>query len=135
MRKVILLIIIITILIFSGISCSDFGRFKRIDDTKQLLTEEEIKYLNPKHKEYYIWPSKEQLEQHKVEDLETERMKIIAEQVARASRVDPNNKQDPYWIQKDVRSRKMCIATGQGIVHGATISLNDFDLELTSLVA
>jgi hypothetical protein len=69
------------------------------------------------------------------DDLETEKMKIIAEQVAQASRIDQTHKQDPYWIQKDVRSRKMCIATGQGIVHGVTVNLSDFDLELTPIAA
>jgi hypothetical protein len=63
------------------------------------------------------------------------KMKIIAEEVAKHARIDQTHKQDPYWIQKDVRSRKMCIATGQGVVHGMTVNLSDFDLELTQIAA
>lgn len=51
-----------------------------------------------------------------VAEAETERMKIIAQRRADAA--------NPRWAE-DVRARKLCIAKGQGIVHGVRYSLEE----------
>ncbi len=52
---------------------------------------------------------------------EAHKLVIIAEERAKAS--------NPKWI-KDVLSRKLAIANGQGKVHGANVNLDDFDISL-----
>jgi len=57
------------------------------------------------------------------ETLELERMKIIANRRAEAAK--------PRWIE-DVRARKLCIATGAGVVHGIPYNLEEqFGIALT----
>lgn len=48
------------------------------------------------------------------ESLEVEKMRIVANRRAEASK--------PRWVE-DVRSRKLCCANGEGIVHGSTYHL------------
>lgn len=64
-----------------------------------------------------------------IEVHEIEKMKIIAEKRSQSASLDHKAK-DPYWKQKDVLSRKMCIATGSGNVHGIYINLDDYNITL-----
>ncbi len=58
-------------------------------------------------------------------DLEVEKMVIIANKRAEAS--------NPRWIE-DVRSRKLCIAQGKGYVHGIEIDLeNQYGIRLKEI--
>jgi hypothetical protein len=57
------------------------------------------------------------------EALEVEKMKIIANRRAEAA--------NPRWVE-DVRTRKLCIAKGEGIVHGIRYNLDEqFGITLT----
>jgi hypothetical protein len=63
-------------------------------------------------------------------EIEVRYLEIIAKAVSKQSRIDHTAK-DPEWIQKDVLSRKLCIARGSGIVHGVSVNLSEYNLELT----
>jgi hypothetical protein len=57
------------------------------------------------------------------EELEVEKMKIIAHRRAEAA--------NPRWVE-DVRARKLCIAKGEGMVHSVRYNLEDqFGITLT----
>ena len=57
------------------------------------------------------------------EALEVEKMKIIANRRAEAA--------NPRWVE-DVRTRKLCIAKGEGVVHGIRYNLDEqFGIALT----
>jgi hypothetical protein len=57
------------------------------------------------------------------EALEAEKMKIVANRRAEAA--------NPRWVE-DVRSRKLCIAKGEGVVHGIRYNLDEqFGITLT----
>jgi hypothetical protein len=60
------------------------------------------------------------------DDLEIEKMKIVANRRAEAS--------NPRWVE-DVRARKLCIARGYGAVHGIRYDLEEqFGLRLEKIV-